>query len=214
MAAQSSGSPRGGIFGGGSKTPSKEDSQAKINELAEKRKAAVDASKRQAEERRAAAAEQVETKRREAEERRIAQQEAAAARKREAEEKRQAAIAAAEDRKAAAEAKRQASIQAAAEKKAAAEAKKQARAQKSQETISEAKPRQTISLGFLNFGGSDSESKSTSKIAAVAPRGVPTIKGWKQNRDKSITGFISGTFFMLFHIFALYCIQSHIIHYS
>lgn len=186
-----------GIFGGSPKTStasaqsSQQDTQAKIKELAEKRKAAAEASQRQAEERRAAAAEAAEAKRREAEERRIAQQEAAAARQRDAEEKRQAAAVAAKERKAAT---------------AAAEAKRQAQAKKAETAVSKAKPRQTISLGFLNFGGSESDSSSPPKTSSSAPFGVPTISRWRQNRDKSITGLISGKFFsFIFHSLCCFC---------
>ena len=97
------------------------------------------------------------------------------ARKRAAEEKRLRAVEAAEARK-----------REAAEKKAAQEAAK--RALKSQETVATAKPRTTISLGFLNFGDSSSAAPSGS-----APAGIPTITKWRQNKDGSITGLISGS---------------------
>lgn len=99
----------------------------------------------------------------------------AEARKRAAEEKRLRAVEAAEARK-----------REAAEKKAAQEAAK--RALKSQETVATAKPRTTISLGFLNFGDSSSAAPSGS-----APAGIPTITKWRQNKDGSITGLISGS---------------------
>lgn len=98
----------------------------------------------------------------------------AEARKRAAEEKRLRAVEAAEARK-----------REAAEKKAAQEAAK--RAQKSQETVATAKPRTTISLGFLNFGDSSSAAPTG------APAGIPTIVKWRQNNDGSITGLISGS---------------------
>lgn len=100
----------------------------------------------------------------------------AEARKRAAEEKRLRAVEAAEARK-----------RDVAEKKATQEAAK--RAQKSQETVATAKPRTTISLGFLNFG----DSSSAAPAPTGAPAGIPTITKWRQNNDGSITGLISGS---------------------
>eukprot|EP01083_Nonionella_stella_P008269 23788_1 len=78
---------------------------------------------------------------------------------------------------------------------AAAAAKRQAQAKKAEQVVSDASPRSTISLGFLNFGGNSDSSKGgqAPKPAAKAPGGVPTMSRWRQNRDGSITGVISGS---------------------
>ena len=115
--------------------------------------------------------------------------------------KRQAALAAAEARMREAEEKREEKRQAAskaAEKREAA-SRKQAQAKKAASVISEAKPRSTISLGFFNRQSDDGSSSSTAptgklppRTVSSAPRGVPTLSNWRQNRDGSITGLISG----------------------
>jgi membrane protein involved in colicin uptake len=131
--------------------------------------------------------------------------------RRKAEEAKAAAAAAAEARRAAAEEKRRkddeakaaaiAAVQQAAEaKRKEAEEKRAAaiRARKAQESVKQAKPRSTFSLTAL-FGSSKDSSDAASarptvepQMASSAPRGVPTISGWTQNRDGSITGRISG----------------------
>ena len=176
-----------------------EAAETKRREFEEKRMAqqeAAAARKREAEEKRqaslTAAAETVATKKREAEERRQASIAVAA-------EKQAAAAIVAESRKREAEEKRQASITAVAEKRAAA-ARRQSQAKKSENAVADAKPRSTISLGFLNFGGSKNDSGTAIQTAPVAPRGVPTISGWRQNRDKSITGLISGKKTIVFNL--------------
>lgn len=90
-------------------------------------------------------------------------------------------------------------------KRKEAEEKKEAllRAKKAQESIETAKPRSTFSLtslfGKRDEGPSDSSTVTTPPKPNVepqktswAPRGVPTISGWSQNRNGSITGRISG----------------------
>jgi len=188
-----------------------DDAQAKAKELAEEKKAAAaaaaEARKKQAEQIQATA----EAKKRETEEARQAdiasrkeaeakkraisleaaaasdarQREVAETKRREAEEKRQDAIAAVEARKREAEEKK-------ADAAAAAEAKRQSEAKKADTFIAQAKPRSTISLGFLGFGQSDDEPKDAPRTVSSAPRGVPTLSNWRQNRDGSITGLISG----------------------
>jgi len=67
--------------------------------------------------------------------------------------------------------------------------------------VGKARPGATISLGFLNFGsddknedtGSDKSGKGAPQVVSQAPRGVPTITSWRQNRDGSISGKISGS---------------------
>ncbi len=139
-----------------------------------------------------------------------AKDEAAAAKRAEAEAARKAAQAAAAAKKAEAEAARKARIDAQNKARqdaaAAAKAKKDAlaaqRAKKSEQAIADAPPRSTISLGFLDFGGGGSApspspkgspAKATPKTLARAPRGVPIITRWRQNRDGSISGVISGS---------------------
>jgi len=150
---------------------------------------AADAKKRQAEEKRqAAAAAAEETKAAKAAARELAAEQKKAAaedKKREAEEKRAAQ---AEARELVAEAKR-----------AAAEAKK--RGASAQQTVGQAKRGASISL----FGiGQPAETKAPTKVApqraakkaqivSKAPRGVPAISNWKQNRDGSISGRVFGS---------------------
>ena len=59
------------------------------------------------------------------------------------------------------------------------------------EAVEQGKPRSTFSLAAL-FGFGDDDSK-TGKSSSGAPQGVPSMGRWKQNRDKSITGLISGS---------------------
>lgn len=66
---------------------------------------------------------------------------------------------------------------------------------RAQAVVDAAKPRSTISLGFFNFLGSNSDdsSSSTSTSTSKAPSGIPTLSKWKQNADGSVTGLISGS---------------------
>lgn len=156
------------------KPEAKEDPLAKARQIAEDRKdsalAAAEARKVQAEVRR----------------------EAADAKRREAEEKRQASIAARQE----AEAKRQAekllSNSSGGTLSLGANIQKKQQAQSAEKAISKAKPGATISLGFL-FGQKQDKESSTTSASTAAPRGVPTITRWRQNRDGSISGFISGS---------------------
>jgi hypothetical protein len=66
-----------------------------------------------------------------------------------------------------------------------------ARAKEAVEKIQQAKPGATISLGLFGFASKDVPSEP--KKLSIAPRGVATISNWRQNRDGSITGFISGS---------------------
>ena len=154
-----------------------------------------------------------ETRKEEAEVKRKAAVAAAEERKREADEKRKAAVAAAEARKSEADEKRKAALAAAEAKKQEAAQKRKAaqdaaiartKVQQSDEVVAEATPRATISLGFLNFGQSNEDTSSPSAPStdakkpstkmASAPRGVPTLYTWRQNRDGSVTGLIAGKF--------------------
>jgi hypothetical protein len=178
---------------------------AKTQNAQTSKTSASDSSKKQAEERKATA----EARKREGEEKRKAALKAAEGRKSEAEEKRKAARVSAEKRKKEAEEKRQAALAAAEAKKREVAEKRQAATQalKSKEVVGESTPRATISLGFLNFGQTEDTSSAPSSAAAKdkkppskmasAPRGVPTLYSWRQNRDGSITGFISGKFFKI-----------------
>uniref|UniRef100_A0A7S2LAW3 Uncharacterized protein n=1 Tax=Leptocylindrus danicus TaxID=163516 RepID=A0A7S2LAW3_9STRA len=141
---------------------------------------------------------------RKAEEKRIEDERRAEAQRVEAERK-------AEEKRAAAEARKEAQEQAraeqaarraeAAEAKAAAAAEAQAKreaaakASQAEQTVKAASPGATISLfGFGQKSESAVEvpSKPAPK-ARPAPRGVPTILKWRENRDGSISGFISGS---------------------
>ena len=81
-------------------------------------------------------------------------------------------------------------------------------AKKALETAEQGTPRATFSLSALfGFGSDENEEKTETKkksnipsaktsrspVVRTAPRGVPSIGRWRQNRDKSITGFISGS---------------------
>jgi len=72
---------------------------------------------------------------------------------------------------------------------------KASQAQKKQEAkavVSKAPRGSTISL--FNFGGDKSDAPTVSTpVSTSAPRGVPVISRWKQARDGSITGVISGS---------------------
>lgn len=116
-----------------------------------------------------------------------------------AEEKRNKALAAAEAKRQEAEARRAKALAAAEEKKKLAEQKKdalkKAKAKEAEKILSEAKPRATISLGFFGFGQKSNQEKEedSSESSAGAPRGVPTLKNWRQNSDGSLTGLIYGS---------------------
>ena len=64
-------------------------------------------------------------------------------------------------------------------------------AKKAQEIIQQAKSGATISLGLFGFAPKD--DVTAPKKLSTAPRGVPTVSNWRQNRDGSITGIISGS---------------------
>lgn len=128
-----------------------------------------------------------------------------------AEEKRQQAAATAEAKRSEMEQKRladeekrkQATAQAETRRKEAEQKKAQAaRAKQAQASVETAKPRATFSLASL-FGGSGETKEPSSSTAverptvqpkkmASPPRGTPIISDWKQNRDGSVTGRISG----------------------
>ena len=61
--------------------------------------------------------------------------------------------------------------------------------------LQRAKPGATISLGFFGMGGQQDDKGDDKAVqpATLAPKGVPTMTKWKQNRDGSITGLISGS---------------------
>ena len=135
------------------------------------------AARLEAAEKRKQQAEAAAQKKAEAEEQRRLQREAAAEARRQAEEQRKARLAeAAEARRRAAE-----------ERKAAAAAAKT----RAPPPVA-SRPRPTISL----FGDPTQERappKVAPRKATNAPRGVPTLANWKQERDGAITGFISGS---------------------
>ena len=60
-----------------------------------------------------------------------------------------------------------------------------------EQTIQQAKPGATISLGL--FGFAPKGDVSAPKKLTNAPRGMAKISNWRQNRDGSVTGFISGS---------------------
>merc|ERR1711862_599613 len=121
-----------------------------------------------------------------AQEKRIAQQKAAEQRRKVIEEKRAIAQAQAEARKKDIEEKKRVA--------AAAKVKQAEKVIKSSDLIN-SKPSRTISL--FGFGQKQDTTVTTTTTTTTKtkapPRGVPIIKGWKQNKDGSITGFISGS---------------------
>jgi flagellar biosynthesis GTPase FlhF len=181
---------------------------SKQQTAAEERKAAqqaaVEAKRIAAEERKAAQQAAVEAKRIAAEERKAAQQAAVEAKRIAAEERKAAQQATEKAKRLAAEAAKKAKSEESTKKMAgAAEASRvQKSKSQSQNALSKASSGSTISLGFLNFGSSSDESSSSvstnasqrkSTILSKAPKGVPTLSKWRQNRDGSITGLISGS---------------------
>jgi len=82
-----------------------------------------------------------------------------------------------------------------AEQKKLEQQQKASQAQKKQEAkavVSKAPRGSTISL--FNFGGDKSDAPPVSTpVSTSAPQGVPVISRWKQARDGSITGVISGS---------------------
>lgn len=169
-----------GFFGGGA--PAKPVSKPAVVDTK-----AADAA-RAAEQRRQQAAAAAEEKRARAAAEAEARREAAEQKRREAEERRQQAAAEAEARRKEAEQKR-------------AQA---ARAKQAQASVEKAKPRATFSLASLFSGSDETDDASVSSEEAPArptvqpkkmrapPRGTPIISDWKQTRDGSITGRISG----------------------
>merc|ERR1711862_898478 len=160
------------------------------NSAAEEAKKRKEAQRLAAEERKRELAALAEEKRmasqRSAQEKRIAQQKAAEQRRKVIEEKRAIAQAQAEARKKDIEEKKRVA--------AAAKVKQAEKVIKSSDLIN-SKPSRTISL--FGFGQKQDTTVTTTTTTTTKtkapPRGVPIIKGWKQNKDGSITGFISGS---------------------
>jgi hypothetical protein len=134
-----------------------------------KEKDLVESKKRELEEKKAIAA----TKQRELEGKKAL----AAAKKRELEEKKAAEE---EKKKQLEEEKKEKEAQQAAISK-----KKLTREKEAKKTVNQAKPSATISLGLFNFG------QQATKKPSAAPKGVPILTNWRQNRDGSLSGTIS-----------------------
>lgn len=147
----------------------------------------------------------MEAKRKADEERKVAAEKAAAERMAKARADAEAKKKTAEEKRAEAERKEEERQEREEQLRREAEEKKAAllRAKQAQESVESAKPRSTFSLTSL-FGISEdagttepgaaapSTSKAQPKKTMMAPPGVPIITGWKQNRDGSIMGRISG----------------------
>mmetsp|Transcript_2932 Transcript_2932/g.4030 ORF Transcript_2932/g.4030 Transcript_2932/m.4030 type:complete len:494 (+) Transcript_2932:42-1523(+) len=189
-----------GLFGGGARTSAGVKATEPVTSV-QKGADAAKARRKEAEAKKAAMAEAAEARRREAEERKAAAAaaaeakkasmvEAAEARRQEAEEKKAAAAAAAEAKKAALAEAAEARRQEAEEKKAAAAKGKV------NPPVSD-KPKKPFSFGTFTLGSPPASDKAPAvakpQQVSAAPRGVPTINRWKQNRDGSISGFISGS---------------------
>ena len=182
------------LFGSGppsTTTNTVEQPSSSVEEKKKAAEAAAQARKEEAEAKRAAAAEAAKQRALEAQAAKEAREAAAQARKEEAEAKRAAAAEAAKQRALEAQAAKEAREAEAQKRREEAEAKRTAAAKASQaeKTLQSAKPGSTISL--FGFGVSDDSSQS--KLTSKAPRGVPVLSKWRQNRDGSISGFISGS---------------------
>jgi len=180
---------------------SKIEAAERLRRANEEARAKAEAARKAAEAKRQAAADaraQAEAARVEAEERKRKASE-------EMQVKAEAARLALEERKRQAEEERLAKIEAARlaaeerEKKRVSEAAAKKAAQAAKSAMSQAKPNATIRL-FGLFGGDeedDKENVSPANVAAkpnvAAPRGVPVLSKWKQNRDGSISGLIKGS---------------------
>jgi hypothetical protein len=164
--------------------------EAKRVEAQERRAAAAEAQQRAADERKAAQ-EAAADQRRQAQEQKKAAEEA---KKAKAQQQKAAAAAAAQMKRQEAERKKAAVTNAAEKKKAAA-----LKAEQAQKSVQQAKPRATISLFGLGRRTDDDDEPvsarkpAPSKRMSSAPRGVPTISGWAQNRDGSVSGKIFGS---------------------
>ena len=182
-----------------------EEKRRRTEAAAEAKREAAEAKRRELEETKLAAQKAAEERRREAEAKRLEEQErkeAAARARKEAEEERKEALERAaaakrqelEERKAAAAEERQRKME---ERMAAAEARKQQQQRASPPPPppppkAEA-PRPTFGFG-LNRPPATVVEEDQPKLLTKAPRGVPTIANWEQNRDGSVTGFIKGSF--------------------
>lgn len=51
----------------------------------------------------------------------------------------------------------------------------------------------SATINLFDFGSSKTPTLSTKSGSSFAPRGIPIISKWKQARDGSITGVISGS---------------------
>ena len=148
---------------------------------------------------------EVRRKKEEAEAKRVAAAEAAKQKAAEAQALKEARLAEVQRKKEEAEAKRAAAAEAAKQRSLEAQRKrdeaaaKRASKAKAEQVLQSARPASTISL--FGFGVKDDsvETKpSTAKPVKVtkvskAPRGVPVISKWRENRDGSVSGFISGS---------------------
>jgi len=130
-------------------------------------------------------------------------------------ERKQSAAEAAAKKQQVAEERKQAAAEAAAKKQQLAEERKQLAEQKRQEaqqrkldsTETQQKKQQAVkavskasrggTISLFGFGGGKPDSGDSPTVSAKsapnAPRGVPVISKWKQARDGSITGVISGS---------------------
>lgn len=185
------------MFGGGAPKPAdtktddaadraREEMQRKAEELKAKQEQAREEQQRKAEELKAQQARTREEQRQKAEERKAKLEREEELKK--AQEKKML------DEKQKQEAKQR---ELASEKAAAA------RAKQAQESVKQAKPRSTFSLTGL-FGITENDTTDDSSTSTVErpkgqpqkvsspPRGVPVISDWRQNRDGSISGAVTG----------------------
>jgi len=184
-----------GLFGTKSGTESKSkrpQAKAKTITIKSDSNSAAATAKQEASKRETAKREAAEATKREIE----AKREAAEVAKRDAELKRKQALAEAEAKREAAEQKRRDQLAAMEEKKRIAE-EKQATLQKAktaQKVLKKAtKPSATISLGFFSFGQKKTQDEEATEQTSSAPRGVPTLKNWRLNKNGSVTGSIYGS---------------------
>ena len=190
------------LFGGSSKETSSKPSSDVSATVEDKKKAAETAAiarKQEAEAKRSAATEAAKERALQVQSAKEAREAAAQRRKEEAEANRATAAEAAKQRALDAQAAKEERLAEVQRRKEEAKAKRAAaaKASQAQQAVKTAKASSTISLFGFGVNDESSQAKPISKAparsTAKAPRGVPVISKWRENRDGSISGFISGS---------------------
>ena len=192
------------VFGGGqvpSSTPKSQGMAQSMNQSDRvARETEAQRRKKEAEtERVAAATEAAKERALQVQSAKEAREAAAQRRKEEAEANRATAAEAAKQRALDAQAAKEERLAEVQRRKEEAKAKRAAaaKASQAQQAVKTAKASSTISLFGFGVNDESSQAKPISKAparsTAKAPRGVPVISKWRENRDGSISGFISGS---------------------